>query len=192
MNNEKRVHIIAILDKSGSMSGLTRQVRESFNEFIEQQREDHENEKPIVTVVTFNNYVNEIYTEVDINDMPRLTSNDYNATGMTALYDALGHTIKKFDKEENVILLVQTDGHDNRSKEYSQTDVKYLIEDKQFAGWDVNFLGANINAENESAAIGIPKEKAFQFAPTNSGVRKAYASINASTMAYKKEISLKG
>ena len=63
MNNEKRVHIIAVLDKSGSMSGLTRQVRESFNEFIEQQREDHKNERPIVTVVTFNNYVNEIYTK---------------------------------------------------------------------------------------------------------------------------------
>ena len=192
MNNKNRIHIIAILDRSGSMAGLSSQIKSSFNEYIEQQREDHENAKPIVTVVTFNSNVLEIYSKVEIDDMPRLTDNDYRPAGLTACYDAIGQTIAKYNEEENVIMLIQTDGKDNSSRNYSQLDAKHLIEDKQFAGWDVNFLGANINAANESAAIGIPVEKSVQFAPNSTGVRNAYASINASTMAYKNEVSLKG
>lgn len=185
--NQPTVHIIALLDMSGSMGMIQKEVIGSFNDFIQQQQKN--DAKAIVSVVCFDNRVEHPYTKVPLAEMPAITARDYHPRGLTALYDSVGQGIANNQDDEHVILLIQTDGQDNASKMYSQTQVKEMIQGKTAAGWDINFMGADINVDREARKMGIHPGKAAMFAKNKQGVATSYDAMSASTTSYINKVS---
>lgn len=185
-----QTHIIPILDMSGSMGSIALEVLGSYNKFMDDQKKDDSN--AVVSLVLFDNIIETPYTRTPLKDVETLTDGVYWPRGLTSLYDAIGQTIARFKDEENVILLIQTDGMDNTSKEYTQTDVKKLIEKMTNKGWDINFLGADIDVKAEAAGMGMAAGKGVVFSKSATGVQDAYASMNHSTSEYRRDVSLKG
>jgi uncharacterized protein with von Willebrand factor type A (vWA) domain len=131
--------IICILDRSGSMRGSENEVINSFNKFIKDQKKIEGKAK--VTLVLFDNEYEMPWRRIPLKDTPKLTKELYYTRGMTALNDSIGKTINDFSKKKKVIMLIQTDGFENCSREFSTDQVKKLIKKKK--KWEFVFIGSN-------------------------------------------------
>lgn len=183
---KKRAHIICILDRSGSMKPLQDEVINSFNNFVEKQKETG---KAFLTLVLFDDEYSLVFDKVKLETMKPIDESIYFARGMTSLYDAIGKTLNKYSAEDKALVLIQTDGAENSSKEFKKADIKKLIEEKEKNNWEFVFLGANIDASSEGLSIGLSSEKTVQFAASANGIRDAYASMSATSDIYKSKIS---
>lgn len=88
----------------------------------------------------------------------------YRPRGNTPLFDAIGNTIRNLEEEiksrddVSVTVVIQTDGFENASREFSREAIAKLIRKKEKAGWTFVYLGANMDdatAEREAASFGL-------------------------------------
>ncbi|MGI6575608.1 MAG: vWA domain-containing protein [bacterium] len=174
--------IIFLLDRSGSMGGFESDTIGGFNAFLEKQRQLPGN--TIVTVVLFDDQYEILWNGVDAAQV-KLTDKEYYVRGTTALLDALGKTIlavshrlavtNKEERPGKVIFVITTDGLENASCEFTYRKVKELIQQQQEKhGWEFIFLGANIDATQEAASIGIARNNAYKFQASGAGVKEMY------------------
>jgi len=184
MNTE----IIAILDRSGSMSRLQASAIAGYNEFIDGQRDVPGECR--VSLVIFDHAIDRPYSNMLINSVPRLDSSVFYARGNTALYDAIGSTLDREGKRiategwaDKVIVAILTDGAENGSRQYRADQVRSMISHAQEHGWGFVFLAANQDAFVAGANLGIAREHTYNFAASAEGTRAAYANMSASTTA---------
>ena len=118
-----------------------------------------------------------------------MTRRDYVPGGCTALLDAVGGAIHHIgnvhkyaraeDVPEHTIFVITTDGMENASRRYTAAQVKEKIErQKAKYGWEFIFLGANIDAAESAASIGIQADRAANFVADNTGTGATFASVN--------------
>ena len=167
--------IVIILDKSGSMSGLEKDVIGGYNTLIKEQKKLKG--EALVTLILFDTNYQEVYKRVNINDVKELTEKDYIPSGCTALLDSVGNAITTLDKiyvgeeePEHIIFSIMTDGYENSSQEYSYKKIKSMIESHQEKGWSFIFQAANIDAFAEGDKLGIAKEMINNFEASEDGV----------------------
>lgn len=176
-----KTEIVFVLDKSGSMSGLEKDVIGGFNSYINKQRK--EEGEAYITTVLFDHEYEMIYQHVNIDQIQPLTEKEYFPRGMTALLDAVGNTISYMDdmveKDSKVIFMINTDGFENASKEYTYPLINKLI--KKHKDWEFIFLGARIDAEGEASKLGIRKERAVRYFESSDGVEETYNSLSTMT-----------
>lgn len=165
--------LVFILDRSGSMSGLEKDTIGGFNSMLEKQRKEPGD--AVVSTVLFDNETEVIHDRVVIADVPNLTDKEYFVRGCTALLDAVGgatHHIgnvhkyaRKEDVPEKTLFIITTDGMENASHHYTYDKVRHMIERsmKERYGWDVLFLGANIDAAAEAKRFGIDESMAANY-----------------------------
>ena len=110
---------------------------------------------------------------------------------MTPLYDAIGKTVADTEKvlkeikgKPAVICVVQTDGQENCSQEYSLSKIRSLIAEKEKDGWTFVYLGANLDAAKEAAFIGVNVANTVAYANTDAGTQQTFDSVAASTLKY--------
>ena len=171
--------LVIIIDKSGSMHPLAKDVIGGFNTLIEEQKKEGETK---VTTVFFNHEVRFIHEGVDINEIKPLDGRSYQPCGCTALLDAIGDSISlikakhsKLKEEklpEHTIFSIMTDGLENSSREYSYRRIKEMIDLQKKCGWEFIFQAANIDIEQEAEKLGINADDAFGFEASNEGVGK--------------------
>ena len=103
-----------------------------------------------------------------------MTDCDYFASGSTALFDTIGHTInhikkihsylRKKDIPQKVTFVIITDGMENSSRNYNKSEIKELIEfNKNQNGWEFIFIGANMDAMETASHIGINKNRSANY-----------------------------
>lgn len=183
------LHIVSILDRSGSMGGTEKEVIGAYNAFVAEQKRIA-NEKSIktkVSLILFDNVYEEVYTKVPVADTPELTSEVYFTRGMTALFDAIGKTISKFDSKKKVIFFIETDGYENASTEFDAKKLKALVEKKKADGWDFNFVGADLDAATTAsmgATFGLDASKTMAFNKSSDGYATRNALFASATRAY--------
>ena len=95
---ENQLKIIFILDESGSMQGTESDVIGGFNKFLEQQKAKAY-EKSSVSLYKFNSSWSKIFSDLPLNEIRPLQTDDYTPGGLTALYDAIGTAISEADKQ---------------------------------------------------------------------------------------------
>ena len=122
--------IVMIIDESGSMEAIKDKIIKSINDLITEQKQVKERPSTF-TLVKFNNTVNRIVKNKNLNDVVTLKSSDYIPSGTTALYDAIGDTIEWFKNEKDVLMVIVTDGQNNSSKNYTKNQVSLMIEQKK-------------------------------------------------------------
>lgn len=174
--------LVFILDRSGSMSGLEADTIGGFNGMIDKQKK--EEGEALVTAVLFDDRIEVLYDGININDVDKMTDDDYFVRGSTALLDAIGSTISRIkaanrkksreDRPEKTIFVITTDGMENSSREYSYKEVKRMIEDCQDNNWEFIFLGANIDAAKEAGKMGIKASRAINYVSDSKGTELNY------------------
>lgn len=103
---------------------------------------------------------------------------------MTALNDAIGKTINDVNQfGTNVVVLIQTDGQENSSKEYKLDRIKSLIKEKEKLGWEFNFVGAGLDAFNQGAAYGMFNN--VHVSATNLGVKDSFGFLESQCSNYR-------
>lgn len=182
MLNEK-IQIISIIDSSGSMGSVTESVITAYNGFVAEQKL-WEGEVDL-TLVLFNTAVNYVYKKTPIRDIVDLDENSYCPSGMTAMYDGIGQALNDLKDCKNVIMLIQTDGEENSSKKFAKSDINGLIEGKIKAGWDITFLGANIDAVKVGTSLGVPEAKCIRYNNNAKGLDQIFATMNTASVAYR-------
>ena len=181
---ENLTELVFILDKSGSMSGLESDTIGGFNSMIKKQAK--EAGEAIVSTVVFSDYSTVIHDRVKIKDVGRMTDEEYSVGGCTALLDAVGSAIEhignvqKYAREEDrpakTLFVITTDGLENASRRFSFSDVKRLIgRQKEKYNWEFLFLGANIDAIEMAAKMGISGDRAANFHSDHAGTALNYA-----------------
>lgn len=179
--------IICILDRSGSMFPLTQSVINGYNEFIKSQRKVEGD--AYVTTVLFDDEYKMLYDHINIQEIPEMTERQYNADGLTMLYDAIGMTMDSVgerlantpedERPEHVVFFIMTDGANNYSKKYSKETIKEMIEHQQTVySWEFIFMGAGIDAKNEASQLGIKTEQSYSVDHSAKGISATFATMD--------------
>jgi len=111
---------------------------------------------------------------------------------MTALYDAIGKSINeaedRFEKNGNpdrILVVILTDGMENRSQEYNQEGIFKMIEEKSGKDWEFIFLAANQDAMKTAQSLNIKGGNSMDFAASGDGVKTAYAQMSSTIRSYR-------
>ncbi len=183
--------IVVVLDRSGSMSAVREDMVGGLNRFVKDQKKLPD--KARFTLVQFDT---EYETVCDGMDLGKVGTLDLVPRGCTALLDAIGRTIHLTDdrltkltskaKPSKVLFLIITDGHENSSHEFTKKQILEMIkQQKDKNKWEFVFLGANQNAIDEGAQIGIGVAQSMTYAPTKKGIGSAFASLSTNTSNYR-------
>ena len=179
--------IICIIDRSGSMAAIAKDAIGGFNTFLEEQKKVPG--EATLTLVQFDTEYEVLHENTPLQDVPGLNENTFLPRGMTALLDAVGKTIDNIGKRlanmpeknrpQKVIVAILTDGQENSSREYKLEKIKEMITHQtEKYQWEFIFLGANQDAFEEAAKIGISLQNAVNYAATPIGVRNAYSDLS--------------
>ena len=170
---EKKIYNLIILDESGSMQSIKPQAITGLNESlqaIKSAQENYESQSHYVTLVSFNtNRIKTIYDCCPVNRIQELTKNDYLPNAGTPLYDAMGNSLTQLmaevKDEDNVLVTIITDGHENASREYSGKAIFQLIKSLKTKGWIFTYIGANQDVEEVASSMGIRHSLSFNANP---------------------------
>lgn len=166
----------ALLDESGSMADARQETLVGFNAYLDGLKPKTEEDKqhPIFfSGWLFDAFpgvpaVRPIALDVSIESVRALEN--YTPRGNTPLYDAVGlaigalETMKAVHKANKVVLMIQTDGQENSSREFSGAAIKALIAKRQAEGWEFIFMGADLtNTYAMSAGLGMRADNSVSY-----------------------------
>lgn len=179
--------LVCILDMSGSMGHLRSDTIGGYNTYIsDQQKAPGE---AFLTTVLFNDAYQLLHDHVAIQEVGNLAWGDYVPRGTTALLDAVGRTINDVgnrlrdtpeeERPAKVMFVITTDGYENASKDFTQVQVKQMIEhQKEKYAWEFLFIGAGIDAQEAAGGIGIGAVAAVNCSADAVGMGTMYQSIS--------------
>lgn len=188
MTNEDLTLIAVLVDRSGSMAQCRDDMEGGLNTFVENQaREPGDAE---ITLAQFDTKYELVWPLSPIKDAPKYT---LIPRGCTALLDAIGRFITEVGEElakrdeagrpGKVIVCIVTDGLENSSVDWTRGRVKELVERQRDQWqWEFVFLGANMDAVQEGASVGIPQKSSLTWDKANAGLTYAMASDYVSTV----------
>ena len=151
-----------VIDRSGSMSSCWTDVIGGYKEIVKKQKA--EPGRCTFTVAAFDSEYELIEDFSDIQTVDELLK--VTPRGSTALLDAIGKTIssvgEKLEKLEEserpskVTVVINTDGAENSSKEFTKQTIKELIEKQtNIYKWEFLFIGASFTSVKDAVTWGI-------------------------------------
>ena len=158
-------HVIAILDRSGSMQGKESDVIGGFNAFVEGLKEGAG--EVGVSYVQFDGVVELVWNDVALERLPLMTAEHYQPRGNTALLDAVGTTVAAIQDNpaHRYIVNIHTDGMENASREWTHEKVKQLIDARTALGnWTFSFFGCEIEAWGDASRMGVSAGNVARYA----------------------------
>jgi hypothetical protein len=180
-----------VLDKSGSMDSIREATISGFNEFKnDQAREDG---KAFFTLTLFDTEFKTVVSAVPVNDVYDLTRETYVPSGMTALYDAIAHTMKLTDEfvaknhPKQVLFVIMTDGLENASREIDRDQLFAMISDRQGkAGYEFIYLGANQDSFAVGRSIGLRPGRTIDYAASPEATRDTMRYVSHNVRAHRR------
>ena len=172
-DNKTKVYNVIIMDRSGSMWDIQRPAIQGYNEVLggvkaAAQKYAETQEQHITLVLFDSTSIDEVYWNEDPAVAERLTGETYQPGACTPLYDAMGRTLTKLDKElkgdkdHTVVVTVITDGLENSSTEYSGAAIKALVEHLKEEGWSFAYMGTDHDVHGVSVSLSITNVVKFE------------------------------
>lgn len=184
-------YVLLVTDKSGSMYPLAEDVRGGYNQYRQSLIDDTEARYRVTSVLFSTEVMYAVLcTAAKPGNMPELNEKNYAPGGGTALLDAIGKTIVEFEiavpelaQGDRVLLVVQTDGRENSSREYSADGIKKMIADREAGGaWAAIFMGAGPDTWQQAGAMGFSSSVSYD--NTREGTQSAYDGLLRTSTAY--------
>lgn len=152
-----------IQDRSGSMQDGWEEALSGFKEFVRNLQQDSEKDKTVeylFSLTTFDTVVDTPIIAKAIADVPLDALVKFGPRGYTALYDAVGTTIKNTEDNshgaDKIIVVIVTDGQENSSSEWSKEKLHQSIDAKLSLGnWTFTYLGTQPETWNDAGTIGV-------------------------------------
>ena len=151
--NDDYTHITYVIDSSTSMGPVWPATISGLEEFIASQKK--EAGKCTLSLINFDTQVQTPLNFADIKFVNESVA-DYNIhpKGCTALYDAVGRaindtgrhlaTLPESARPAKVVIVVQTDGEENSSREFKGAQIGAMIEEQRSKyNWQFMFVGAS-------------------------------------------------
>jgi Mg-chelatase subunit ChlD len=164
LNNEPVSHsecfkIVVVLDESGSMNDIRRDMIKALNDIITEQKQI--SDRPCkFTLVKFNDTVSRVVRNLDLNEVRKLTNDDYRPDRTTALYDAIGDTVNWFRYESDVLMVIVTDGRENASHKYTHKQVTDMLDEKKkHRKWTYVYLSNDLSTKVQGDSLGLQKSR---------------------------------
>lgn len=176
------VHIICVLDRSGSMNSLISDVIGGFNQFVKEQKAIEGD--AILSLYIFDTEYEVIHDRIDLQDVPELTEKEYFARGGTALNDAIGKSLSS-NHDARAIVFINTDGYENASREFSSEDVRKMVEKKTDLGWEFQFVGAGMDAWSVGSTYGFSQADSVSVSNDHLGVTATYSAMSTRASSYR-------
>ena len=181
--SKNKTHACLVVDKSGSMHRNRQAVVDSFNEHIQQWKEDNKDENIDIDVslITFNSNVFEHVWCVKPEELEDATMEGYVPSGGTAARDGIGYAVDKFltmddanDEDVAYLFIILSDGDTNSDKIYGEGTkfspmFKELIEGCRATGrWTFTYMAdSEENLQRFQKQSGIEIENMASYSATN-------------------------
>lgn len=185
------VHVIMVLDMSGSMAPQWNDTIGGVNSYLEGLKKDIKTDYRI-TIVNFDTVYEVLCSDTTLFETPKLTKENYCPRGMTALYDAVGRALTETEAKvathTKALVVIVTDGQENSSREQTQETIRSRIKSLQDRGnWTFIFLGAVEDAWTDAKAIGIDKGNVLRYDVDKTA--DLYAGMTNATVSYSRDLS---
>ena len=185
--SEKKLELVFLCDRSGSMGGLESDTIGGYNAMLQKQKAQPGCVR--VTTVLFDDQYELLHDRLEIQAVAPITEREYYVRGCTALLDAMGKTIRKIAavqqsvapeyRADQVLFVIITDGMENASREYRLDQVRAMVErEKAEHGWEFLFLGANIDAIQTAQHFGIGADRAVDYHADSIGTQLNYEAVS--------------
>jgi hypothetical protein len=200
--------VVFVIDGSGSMATKATDVRGGFNTYVEELKKDPKKDEYRITASVFNTGVFPLFKQLPLSEVPLLTEKNYVPGGGTALYDAIADTVdgvkdaghfcfacgkprnkthkfcadcgEELNGDSAFIVIIMTDGEENSSQRFRKHHIVNKIQGKEKLGnWSFIYMGANQDAMQEGAAIGIQYGNAITYDTNYTGTY--YSKLAAGT-----------
>lgn len=211
MINNKKTYYQLILDRSGSMSSCAEEAVSGFNEQVQQIKslqERYPEQEFLVSLTTFNEAMSMDIDRKKAGEIKELyvpygrsgSGNSkeaipYIPDGMTALYDAIGHSVTHLEKQigqeierdqATAVVVIITDGWENSSREYTYREVKRLIGRlENTESWTFSYLGATPDSVDIAVNLNIKERNAIYF--DKRFIKKTYEGLSDNLDSYASE-----
>ena len=168
-----KVYNVIIMDRSGSMWDIQKPAIQGYNEVLGGVKaaaaKFSDTQKHFFTLVLFDSAsIDEVYWNANAGDAAILTEETYVPGACTPLYDAMGRTLTKLEKElkgdanHSVVVTIITDGYENDSHEYNLASVKKMIEHLKKQGWSFAYMGTDHDVEGVTVSLSITNVIKFE------------------------------
>jgi ribosomal protein S8E len=184
------IHIVDIADKSGSMSGGKDEATvEGINGGVKELQLNKANVKYTHTYCDFSNEAIIVHVAANPNDVSYIRT---GTRGMTALWDAIGETVKALEpcvkKDEKVLVNIYTDGEENASHRFTTRSIKELIDDLSKKGWTFTFIGTEKDVDTIIDKVNIHASNTRSYDGTAKGMRGAMMTNSLSRERFVKKV----
>jgi hypothetical protein len=165
-----RTIVSFLLDRTGSMDAIKTETIGGFNAYLDTLERDA-GAAIEFTLLQFDSVsIDTLHRGLRLCDVARLTAETYQPRAYTPLIDACYRTIKETEEamaqhrdKPRVIVVFQTDGEENVSREHSLAELRDLIQRRKAEGWQFVFLGADIDAYDAARSLGILEEATLAY-----------------------------
>jgi len=172
------IHYALILDQSGSMQSLKKEVVSSYNEQIEAIRKikkENPGSEIKFTFCIFNDEINLKLVNQNIDKLKKIKPNEYQPNSCTALYDAIGLTFMKtrnhIKSNDQVFFAIFTDGLENASTDFTANDIQKLLTQATEKGWQVKFFCRNEDNLFYKQHLGISDRQMMNVSLNEAGLK---------------------
>lgn len=148
------IYNVIIMDRSGSMSSIASSAISGFNELLESvkktQAESSDTQNNLMSLVLFDSTsVDTLHWNSNPNKVEPLSHKTYVPGACTPLYDAMGITLSRLEKEigdnkrDGVAVTIITDGYENSSHEFNLKTIASMVERLKEKGWTFAYMGTD-------------------------------------------------
>lgn len=185
MTNPNKSHITIVADRSGSMASMKTDAEGGINTFIQDQAAQPGDCS--LYFVEFDTAGHDIVHDGPIGDCPTYT---LRPRGGTPLLDAIGRAINETgirlaalpedDRPGHVFFVVQTDGEENSSREFTLDQIRSMISQQETEwSWTFVFLATGPDAFGQSQMFVGTQMVANTFRHDADTVYAAYTATSA-------------
>ncbi|MGA2917944.1 VWA domain-containing protein [Methanoregula sp.] len=191
---DSTLHVVIVLDRSGSMGEIQQSTIDAFNAFVDKQRKEPGAETTLFSLYLFSDTVQRLWSNVPIGQVTNITQADYLPNGQTALLDAIGTAVKETEQQQldDVLVVTLTDGQENHSRIYGFVTVRDCVLQKSTENWEFIWLGSDGGSRHFAQMLGIPPENIELFAVTEEGIHDSCSKISDSISLKKQSGSTSG
>lgn len=174
------MNVYILLDRSGSMQSQWGEAINSVNTYVKELPKDTS-----VFLAVFDHDYN-VVRNTTAKKWEPLDKEEITPRGNTRLFDSAARVMYRAldDNAEKTVIVVMTDGEENASQNFKQSDVKALADTMDKKKWELIFLGANFDKVSDVAMNNFGRQRSKFVNMTTGNMAATMADLSFRSAAY--------